>query len=150
MGCYRFQRMGVARLGLVTLGLLAVTYGQKPDPPKETTATGTNSLVVRTSEVKARYSKRLLGLPGVVGHGVALSKKASPKPVIEVYVSRDLSETERKLFPKDLEGIDLVIVKTGSVRALSGSRREEIDTRKQLDEDSPVHEPNPSRDKAQP
>ena len=41
----------------------------------------------------------LLAWRFAVGHGVGLSEKAPRKPVIEVYVSRKLTTSERRTFP---------------------------------------------------
>jgi hypothetical protein len=43
--------------------------------------------------------------------------------VIQVFVSRRLTKTERQKFPKVLEGVHLEIVETGEIRTLPSRRR---------------------------
>lgn len=68
--------------------------------------------------VKDRHMASLFKLPAVVGAGISVTETKPRKPVIEIYVSRELTEKEREKFPKELEGFEVRIVITGEIRAL--------------------------------
>ena len=77
-----------------------------------------NRLTKQASAVKALHAEHLFRLPAVVGHGVGLSKEPPRKPIIEVYVSHRLTDSERDAFPKELDGVPVEIVVTGPIRTL--------------------------------
>lgn len=68
----------------------------------------------RASAAKARASQQLLGIPGVVGHGVGLSD--SGKPVIEVYLANENAATRAQV-PAHVENIRTRVVVTGAFEA---------------------------------
>ena len=74
---------------------------------------GTHSLATVRS-VKARHSDELFGVPGAVGHGVALAADGSY--VIEVYLERDSLESRAKT-PRNLENVPVQVVVTGLIDA---------------------------------
>ena len=81
-------------------------------------------LVKEAAAVKTRHMDSLFRLPAVVGAGIGLSKDAPRKPVIEVYLSRALEDEQRRKFPKALDGVPVVLVETGPIRALSTESKE--------------------------
>jgi hypothetical protein len=66
---------------LTALGVSFV--GSAPEEPMETSA---DPELERVSQLKDRYDDYLLNLPGVVGHGVALSQDGSGRPVIMLFL----------------------------------------------------------------
>jgi hypothetical protein len=81
-------------------------------------------LVEEATAVKDRHIDFLLGLPGVVGAGIGASKKHPGKAVIQLYLSRKLTARERRVFPRQLEGVPVEIVKTGAFRAPPGVKKQ--------------------------
>ncbi|MGH7774161.1 MAG: hypothetical protein ACREQA_18205 [Candidatus Binatia bacterium] len=66
--------------------------------------------------VKERHESRLLGIPGVVGVGVGLSKRIAGQAVIEVYVKESPGALKRAI-PSSLDGVEVDIVETGEIIA---------------------------------
>lgn len=69
----------------------------------------------RVRTVKDRNSNLLLGIPGVVGHGISLSKTGDY--VIEVYLAQD-SAASRGKTPHSLDDVPVQVVVTGPIEAL--------------------------------
>lgn len=65
-------------------------------------------------DVQRRYVRRLMEIPGVVGVGIGGTES---RPRIVVSVAELTSELATK-FPKEIEGIPVEILETGSIRAL--------------------------------
>ncbi|MBW8001588.1 MAG: carboxypeptidase-like regulatory domain-containing protein [Planctomycetes bacterium] len=85
----------------------------------ESSVTSTASAVLITSlgrakDAKARHSKALFAISGVVGHGVGLS--ANGKPVIEVYMRHENSAGRARI-PAALNNVPVRIVVTGPFEA---------------------------------
>jgi len=70
--------------------------------------------VDRVSQVKDRYDDDLLNLPGVVGHGVALSKDGSGRPVIVLFLKDNAVSVEH--LPTTIEGVPIETQVTGEFR----------------------------------
>ncbi|UCC30311.1 MAG: hypothetical protein JSU86_19190 [Phycisphaerales bacterium] len=68
----------------------------------------------RVRDVKRRYNRELMRIPGVVGTGAG--QDASGQPVIKVYVERDSPALRRKI-PDTVEGVSVRIVETGRFEA---------------------------------
>jgi hypothetical protein len=75
---------------------------------------GLETQVSRARAAKARNSDRLLGIPGVQGHGVALD--ATGRPVIEVYLANE-NAAARAQIPATIENIPVRVVVTGEFKA---------------------------------
>ncbi len=68
----------------------------------------------RARDAKARHSKALLAIPGVVGHGVSLSKAG--QPVIEVYLEQE-NAAARARIPASADNVPVRVVVTGPFEA---------------------------------
>ncbi len=80
-------------------------------------ASGAASKVVKLQTVRnvnARHSQALLNIPGVVGHGVGLSK--SGKPSIRVFLASE-NASARSQIPTSLENVPVQVVVTGPFTA---------------------------------
>ena len=123
---------GNLQLWLVAAGIAAMGHAvaqRTPRPSSGPDPETMQGLIETASKTKDRHSDELFRLPAVVGHGIALSKETPRKPVIRVYVSRNLTEDEGKAFPKELEGVRVEVVETGSFHALSTDSKEKPATR---------------------
>ena len=70
--------------------------------------------ISRARAAKARSSQHLMGIPGVVGHGIGLS--ADGHPVIEVYLANE-NASARAQIPNNIENFAVRIVVTGAFEA---------------------------------
>lgn len=70
---------------------------------------GSGTPLDRARSANKRNSASLMGLEGVVGHGVGI---AGDSPVIEVYLSSDASPGARGRIPSQLDGVEIRIVET--------------------------------------
>jgi len=68
----------------------------------------------RVSQVKDRYDDYLLHLPGVMGHGVALSQDGSGRPVIVLFLKDSHVQVEN--LPTTVEGVPVETLETGEFR----------------------------------
>lgn len=68
----------------------------------------------RARNVKVRHGARLFEIPGVVGHGIGLSKAG--RPVIEVYLEDDLAKARARI-PAALDGVPVRVLVTGPFEA---------------------------------
>ena len=70
--------------------------------------------ISRARAAKARSSQRLMGIPGVVGHGIGLSDDGHP--VIEVYLANE-NASARARIPNNIENFAVRVVVTGVFEA---------------------------------
>ena len=75
---------------------------------------GRKGAVKTASNVKARHGRKLFEIPGVVGHGIGLSKNG--RPVIQVYLEDDLPQARARI-PATLDGVPVRVLVTGSFEA---------------------------------
>ena len=76
----------------------------------------------QATAVKDRHMDSLYALPAVQGAGVGVSKRDSKRVVIQVFVSRQITRTERRKFPKALEGVPVEILETGGIHTLPAAK----------------------------
>ena len=69
--------------------------------------------LARAMDVQARNARRLLDVPGAVGHAVGLGNS----PVIQILVE-EITPGARAAMPTDLEGIPVVLEEVGQVRGV--------------------------------
>jgi len=69
----------------------------------------TNSIVA----VKAKYDKKLMKIPGVVGVGIGKEKDEE----VIVVLTDSLSVKSAKQIPKDLKGYKVILRETGRIHA---------------------------------
>lgn len=79
-----------------------------------TRAKGRKGAIEIAGKVKARHGKKLFEIPGVVGHGIGLSKNG--RPVIHVYLEDDLPQARARI-PAKLDGVSVRVLVTGSFEA---------------------------------
>jgi len=77
-------------------------------------AEGLTQEISRARAAKARGSQRLMGIPGVVGHGIGLSDDGHP--VIEVYLANE-NASARAQIPNNVENFAVRVVVTGTFEA---------------------------------
>ena len=70
--------------------------------------------ISRARAAKARSSQHLMGIPGVVGHGIGLSDDGHP--VIEVYLANE-NASARAQIPNNIENFAVRVVVTGAFEA---------------------------------
>ena len=70
--------------------------------------------ISRARAAKSRSSQHLMGLPGVVGHGIGLSDDGHP--VIEVYLANE-NASARAQIPNNIENFAVRVVVTGTFEA---------------------------------
>lgn len=120
---------------MAILPAVAAALIATPQAGQKTDSVRIQRLVKEASAVKNRHAIELMRLPAVTGTGIGLSKDAPKTPVIEVYVTRELTEQERERFPARLDGVRVEIVNTGEFRALKErSDKEAPDKRPQKDQ----------------
>lgn len=125
-GVYEITVTNIAAAGLVfdSASTPANAFAKGTDPVPATfcndgispslEAADIPELISRARAAKARNSARLMGINGVVGHGVGLSE--SGRPVIEVYVGAD-NAAMRAQIPVTLENVPVRVVVTGAFEA---------------------------------
>jgi len=94
----------LSSLGVSFVGTTAEALVETPADPE----------IQRVSQVKDRYDDYLLNLPGVVGHGVALSQDGSGRPVIVLFL-KDANVAVGSL-PSAIEGVSVETQVTGEFR----------------------------------
>jgi len=102
------------------LGSKLTMVGTTPSPEElaKINTQPADPAVEAASKVKDRYEAYLLGLPEVVGHGVAHSQSDPHRVVIQLFL-RKATDAARKAAPASLEGIPVEIRETGEIRPLS-------------------------------
>jgi hypothetical protein len=75
---------------------------------------GQQGAIRGASNAKARHGKKLLEIPGVVGHGIGLSRKG--RPVIQVYLEDDLPQARAQISAV-LDGVPVQVLVTGPFEA---------------------------------
>jgi hypothetical protein len=91
-------------LGVSFVGSTAEAFMEAPTDPE----------LERVSQVKDRYDDYLLNLPGVVGHGVALSQDGSGRPVIVLFLKD--SKVSLESLPSTIEDVSVETQVTGDFR----------------------------------
>ena len=66
------------------------------------------------TDVKKKYEKRIMNIPGVIGIGIG---KLEEQDAINVLVVEKTSLIEKKV-PQQLKGFPVIIQETGTIRAL--------------------------------
>lgn len=95
--------------------LAGAAFGFQPAPVTQQIS---EAEVRRASAVKERHERALMALPGVTGVGVGASRRRPGQAAILVYVGRPLSAEEGRLFPQNLEGVEVELVEGGPFQAL--------------------------------
>lgn len=65
-------------------------------------------------EVKSKYTEKIMKIPGVIGLGIG---EEEGETVIKVFVVKKAEEVQRRV-PDRLEGYRVVLMETGTIRAL--------------------------------
>ena len=86
--------------------------------PVQAERAGMDRRVREATAVRDKHWRRLSKLPAVVGSGIGLSKKEPGKIAIQILVSRELTDKEKRKFPSSLEGVPVEVIVTGVIRAL--------------------------------
>lgn len=124
-GLYEITDVTVSASGLTYIDSLpgnSFDKGTEPGPVSEcndgfSPSGGAEDLpqgISRARAAKARSSQRLMGIPGVVGHGIGLS--GDGRPVIEVYLANE-NASARAQIPNNIENFAVRVVVTGAFEA---------------------------------
>lgn len=107
---------------LAALAMLAASQACIAQPHQRTHGKMAQQIDQATA-VKDRHMDFLYRLPGVQGAGIGVTKRDSKRAVIQVFVGRRLTKTERQKFPKTLEGVPVEILETGELHPMPAPKR---------------------------